>query len=251
MLNLLNTSVGDYLKENIVLTVVLALILAIIAVLCVIMIVLHVKAKKTGANEEIAIEENTSAPEEEQSVESPAEEKSEELVAETPQEPVAEEPVAETPQESVTEEPATEEPNEKTEEPVAEESAEKQPAEESEDDDKAVGFKSGKWIIRKTEEGKFTFTLYAANGSTMLESGKEYSSLSTAKQGIETYKKNFAGDNCKVVSTKPEQFVYKLTNANGMLLAVSANYTSKSSCESALESAKNYAINAPVEVVKN
>ena len=82
----------------------------------------------------------------------------------------------------------------------------------------------------------------------MLESSKEYSSRSTAKQGIETYKKNFAENHCKIVSTKTGHFVYRLTNANGMLLAVSPSYTSKSSCENALESTKTYAESAPVEV---
>ena len=37
-----------------------------------------------------------------------------------------------------------------------------------------VSFRDGKWIIRKTQEGKFSFKLYASNGGIMLESSKEW-----------------------------------------------------------------------------
>ena len=272
MLNLLNSAVGDYLKENPVLTAVLAIILAIIAVLCVIMIVLKVKQKKTEAAEKAALEAATEAPAEE-SAEQPAEEPAQESEAqEQPAEEKSEEPV-------VSEEKAPEESAESAEpvqkenaaaaakpakkekvEPVVQLAAKKpapakKPAvkkivkvEIKKEDERPAGFQDGKWIIRKTESGKFGFKLYASNGSVMLESGKEYSSLSTAKQGIETYKKNFADGNYTVTSPKSSSFVYKLSNANGMLLAVSSNYTSKSSCENALENTKTYALNAPVEV---
>ena len=242
MLNLLNSAIGDYLKENVVLTVILAIILAIIAVLCVIMIYLKMKQKNAEAAENAAPEAATEAPAEEQPEEQPSEEE--------PAEEKSEEPVN-------TEENAPEKPaEEKSEEPVnAEENASEKPAEEKtepkKEEEKSVGFQNGKWIIRKTESGKFIFKLYASNGSVMLESGKEYSSLSTAKQGIETYKKNFADGNYSVTSPKSSSFVYKLTNANGMLLTVSSNYTSKSSCENALENTKIYALNAPVEVANN
>ncbi len=85
----------------------------------------------------------------------------------------------------------------------------------------------------------------------MLESSKEYSSLSNAKKGIETYKKSFADNNCKIISTKAGHFVYRLLNANGMLIAVSSNYTSKSSCENALDSTRHYALNGPIEVISD
>ena len=247
MLNLLNASVGQYLKENIVLTVVLALILALIAALSCIMIYLQVMAKRKGDSAE---NDNTE--------EAPAEEltqKSEDDVQEREEPEAAEvEPVqAEQEKEPEQEAPAAE----KQEEPaaVAEQKETEEPAPKADsaavikEEEKPVGFQSGKWVIRKTEEKKYVFTLYASNGSVMLESSKEYSSLTTAKQGVETYKKNFAANNCKVVSTKPGHFVFRLTNANGMLLAVSPNYKSKSSCENALENTKAYASGAPVEVI--
>ena len=228
MLNLLNTGVGEYLRENVVLTVLLALILAIIAALSGVMIYLQIKAKKNAETEQTA-------------------EGAEHADGETPDEATDEaEEAKEEVKEEVQEAPVEE--SEKEEEKEQEPQAPAETATENQDEEKTVGFQNGKWIVSKTEEGKFVFKLCAANGSVMLESGKEYSSLSSAKQGITTYKKNFAANNCKVSETKTGGFVYKLTNANGMLLAVSAGYTSKSSCENALESTKAYAESAPVEV---
>lgn len=224
MLNLLNTGVGEYLRENVVLTVLLALILALIAALSGIMIYLQIKAKKTAEAEQTADGQENADGERTDEATDEAEEATEE----------------------VKEAPAEE--SEKTEEKEQETQAPAQPEPENKEEEKPAGFQNGKWIINKTEEGKFVFKLCAANGSVMFESGKEYASLSSAKQGINTYKKNFAENNCKVSETKTGGFVYKLTNANGMLLAVSAGYTSKSSCENALESTKAYAESAPVEV---
>ena len=290
MLNLLNTSVGEYLRDNVILTVVLALILALILVLSIIMIVLQMKAKKNGgAVENTEPEETAQEPQQEPEPENTQQEPAaqEEPQAVSQEAPVAEEEEtqaqeptessesadsAEEPGEKPQTEQAEETPAEPQEEPVVKEQAPKpakaepvvrlaakkptpakaatpKKSEEKKDDDKSVGFQDGKWVIRKTSDGKYAFKLYASNGSVMLESSKEYSSLSTAKQGIETYKRNFREGNCKIVSPKSGSFVYRLTNANGMLLAVSPNYTSKSSCENALENTKSYAKNAPVEVI--
>ena len=284
MLNMLNASVWEYLKENIVLTVVLAVILALIVTLCGIMIYLQVRAKRNEKTEPTAANdalESTPAPQENaepaaEEVQEPAPEKMQEEVKEEPapeevKETVTEEPAAEEVKETVAEEPAAEDAQEQGSEepkPVKKEKAEptvkiaekkptpaKKPAakkpikvEVKKEDERPMGFQDGKWVIRKTDSGKYAFKLFASNGGLMLESSKEYSSLTTAKQGIETYKKNFADGNCTIVSPKSGHFVYRLTNANGMLLAVSPSYTSKSSCENALENTKRYAKNAPVEV---
>lgn len=288
MLNLLNMTVWQYLKENVVLAVVLAIILVLIAALSVIMICLQVMSKKSAAKPEENTEVTATEEKAPETTEAPAAEvKEEPAPAEEPapevqEEPApAEEPVPEVQEETApAEEPAPEvqEETAPVQEPVPEVKEEPAPAEKpapkakpatraktapkvkpvfqkdsekKNDEDKSIGFQDGKWIIRKTEEGKFNFQLYASNGGIMLEGSKEYASLSTAKKGIETYKKNFEEDNCKIVATKTGGFVYRLTNANGMLLAVSSSYTSKSSCENALESTKRYALNAPVEVSKD
>lgn len=274
MLSLLNASVAEYLKENVVLTVVLALILVLIAVLSGIMIYLQVKAKKNGGAEETAQKNAETAAEEAKEAEAAAEEQTD-SPAEAEEEPTVE-PAAETAEEqtkSASPEEIAEEsfevkedtpakPAEKKEaKPEVKKTAPVKPAEKKEpkpetkaeekkdQEEKPIGFQDGKWIIRKTEEGKFSFKLYAANGGIMLESSKEYSSLSNAKKGIETYKKSFSDNNCKIIATKNGHFVYRLLNANGMLIAVSTNYTSKSSCENALDSTKRYALNAPLEIL--
>jgi len=254
MLYLLNAkSISEYLKENVVLTVVLAVILALIAVLSGIMIYLQVKAEKNAPAEEPVKEEETPVTEK---AEEPAKE---ETPAEAPAEELAKEAHAEKTAESSEkkEEPVKKTPAKKTTSTARKTTSSRSGAtakkttekEEKKVEEKPISFENGKWVIRKTPDGKFSFKLFASNGGVMLESSKEYASLSTAKKGIETYKKNFEENNCKIVSPKAAHFVYRLSNANGMLLAVSSNYTSKSSCENALESTKYYALNAPIEVI--
>lgn len=122
----------------------------------------------------------------------------------------------------------------------------KAPAEKKEN----ISFKDGKWLVTKTEEGKFTFALYANNGEKML-SGREYSTLASAKSGIETYKKNINGaGSFKVVQTKTGDFIYHLLDARGGMIAISADYKSRATCESAIESTKRFAMVAPVDIEK-
>lgn len=113
-----------------------------------------------------------------------------------------------------------------------------------------VSFKDGKWLITKTDSGKFMFALYANNGEKMLPS-REYSSLASAKTGIETYKKNInGGGTFKIVQTKTGDFIFHLLDARGGLIAISADYKTRSSCDSAIESTKRFAMTAPVDVEK-
>ncbi len=113
-----------------------------------------------------------------------------------------------------------------------------------------VTFKDGKWLITKTESGKFTFSLYANNGEKMLP-GREYSSLASAKTGIETYKKNIGGNGSfKIVQTKMGDFIFHLLDSRGGLIAISADYKTRARCESAIESTKRFAETAPVDVEK-
>ena len=92
MLNLLNTSVGEYLRDNVVLTVVLALILALIAALAGIMIYLQLKAKKNGNME---ASQNSEPLDEGDQTEEPATNPQEEPAAQTTQAVSYEESVTE------------------------------------------------------------------------------------------------------------------------------------------------------------
>ena len=105
---------------------------------------------------------------------------------------------------------------------------------------------SGKWVIKTTDNG-FAFDLYASNGEKMLGSG-EYTSLSNAKKGIETYKKNIAAGNFAPVRTKTGDYILQLLNANGKLLALGADYKDMERYRNAIESTKRFAETAPVEI---
>ncbi len=105
----------------------------------------------------------------------------------------------------------------------------------------------GKWIITK-KDGKFSFELRANNGEVMLTSSAPYSSLTNAKAGIETYKKNIEHGNFTVVRTKGNDFIFQLFNARGSLLANGSAYSTEANCKSAVESTKRWAAISPVEI---
>lgn len=107
---------------------------------------------------------------------------------------------------------------------------------------------SGKWFVTE-ENGTFTFELRASNGEKLLGGGN-YTSMTGAKKGIETYKNNIQNENFKIIQLKSGDFIYQLLNARGTLLSHSEAYKSKSSCESAVESTKRFAATASIEIAK-
>ena len=85
----------------------------------------------------------------------------------------------------------------------------------------------------------------------MLTSSVPYASLQSAKTGIQTYKTNIAkAENVQIEETKSGSFFVRILNARGALLANSADYKSRSSCESAAESIKRWATTDAVEVAE-
>ena len=48
----------------------------------------------------------------------------------------------------------------------------------------------GKFVISKTKNGEFTFSLKAGNGEVILTASESYTSLSGCKGGIESVRKN-------------------------------------------------------------
>lgn len=108
---------------------------------------------------------------------------------------------------------------------------------------------NGKWIIsaRTAADGEqvFYFELYASNGEKLLSS-EEYTTYIGAINGIETHKANIARGNFRVSLTKRGDYIYKLLNGNGQLLCLGEHYKTKRRCESAIESVKRFAKNAPV-----
>ena len=112
-----------------------------------------------------------------------------------------------------------------------------------------ASFRDGKWVVSKSETGRYTFELFASNGEMMIFSGKEYSSLTSAKSGIETYKNAMKNGYFTVTQTKAGVWIFRLFNDRHTLLATSSNYTSESNCQNAVESTKNFAKTAILEVI--
>ena len=108
---------------------------------------------------------------------------------------------------------------------------------------------TGKWIIRahtaEDFEQVFYFELYASNGEKLLSS-EEYTTYTGAVNGIETHKTNIEKDRFRISFTKRGDYIYKLLNGNGQLLCLGEHYKTRRRCESAIESVKRFAKNAPV-----
>ena len=234
MLNALN-SVLDYLKDHLVLTIILGIIAVLIVALIIAMIVIGTKAKK------LKKAEGEASPVEE---EAPAEEPA--PVKEEPKQEPA--PVAQkeepTPKEEPKKEPAPVKEEPKKEEPKKKEAQKKAPA-KKEEPTKPVA--TGKWIIRR-EGDKYSFDLVASNGEVMISSSVPYSTLSSAKSGIQTYKNNIAAGKFNITETKNGDFIFQLLNARGALLASGNAYRTRANCENAIESTKRWAQSDTIEV---
>ncbi len=108
---------------------------------------------------------------------------------------------------------------------------------------------AGKWLIY-AEGGKYAANLVASNGEVLLRT-EFYSALSGIKSGIETIKNNIAKDNFAISMDKNENYFFKLFSSSTRLLCISEGYSSKSVCESAIESVKRFAKTAVLEIKKD
>lgn len=97
----------------------------------------------------------------------------------------------------------------------------------------------GKWRIAETEDG-FVASLYASNGVLMLNS-EAYTTEKGAKNGIDTIKKNAENGIFQIKQDKNGRFNFKLFSLQKRLICIGASYPTRSSCESAIESVKNFA----------
>ncbi|MBQ9416898.1 MAG: YegP family protein [Clostridia bacterium] len=120
----------------------------------------------------------------------------------------------------------------------------------------------GKFLIRKTATGRFTFTLKAANGEAIATS-EAYNSKPSCKKGIESVMKNAPiakvedqtvadyqkekNPKFEIYLDKAGEFRFRLKAANGENIAVSEGYKVKASCLNGIESVRKNAKNADVE----
>lgn len=109
---------------------------------------------------------------------------------------------------------------------------------------------TGKYEIYP-EAGMFKFRLKASNGEILIVSNA-YTSIEGATAGIETTKKNIKIDNSSIITDKSGFSQFKFMTANGARVVVSGEYYNNlSAAQSALESAKKFALTAKTAVLES
>lgn len=102
---------------------------------------------------------------------------------------------------------------------------------------------TGKWRIVKTENGNFSAQLFASNGQLMLAT-EEVALEKSAKNAIESVKKNSLQGNFIIDRDKFGRFYYKLRNAQKSVICIGEAYDKLESCVSAIESVRRFALTA-------
>ncbi len=102
---------------------------------------------------------------------------------------------------------------------------------------------TGKWRIVKTESGNFSAQLFASNGQLMLAT-EEVALEKSAKNAIESVKKNSLQGNFIIDRDKFGRFYYKLRNAQKSVICIGETYDKLESCVSAIESVRRFAMTA-------
>lgn len=105
---------------------------------------------------------------------------------------------------------------------------------------------AGKFELYKDKAGEFRFRLKAGNGQTILAS-EGYKTKASARNGIESVKKNSADDNrFKRADTKNGKTMFNLTATNGQVVGTSEVYESAAARDNGIESVKKNAPGAEV-----
>jgi len=109
---------------------------------------------------------------------------------------------------------------------------------------------AGKFEIKTSKSGKFTFNLKASNGQTILSS-ESYDSRKGAEGGIASVKKN-AGNDARFErkTAKDGSAFFVLKAANGEPIGKSEMYKTKRSMENGIVSVGKNAPDAPVTDAK-
>jgi len=95
---------------------------------------------------------------------------------------------------------------------------------------------SGKFVLKKSKNGKFTFNLCAGNGQVVLTS-EQYNTKAAAKNGIKSVGKNCMDDSCfERKSAKNGKPYFTLKSTNGQTIGKSQMYSSNTSMEKGIRS---------------
>ena len=95
---------------------------------------------------------------------------------------------------------------------------------------------AAKFVLKKTDSGKFMFNLKAGNGETILTS-EQYNSKASAKNGIDSVKENSASEDrfeARTSSNGAPYFVLKA--ANGQVIGNSEMYSSEAAMKNGIAS---------------
>lgn len=120
----------------------------------------------------------------------------------------------------------------------------------------------GKFVISKTKNGEFTFSLKAGNGEVILTASESYTSLSGCKGGIESVRKNalshiedqteegfeeLTHPKFQIYLDKAGEYRFRLKAKNGENIGKSEGYKAKASCKNGIASVGKNAPDAKIE----
>ena len=120
----------------------------------------------------------------------------------------------------------------------------------------------GKFVISKTKNGEFTFSLKAGNGEVILTASESYTSLSGCKGGIASVRKNalshiedqtvegfeeLTHPKFQVYLDKAGEYRFRLKAKNGENIGKSEGYKAKASCKNGIASVGKNAPDAKIE----
>ena len=104
-----------------------------------------------------------------------------------------------------------------------------------------------KFIIEKSKNGKFKWTLTAKNGEVVLSS-QMYQSKASCKNGIDSVKKNSSVESrFEVLKSRNGKHYFNLKARNGLVIGSSQMYASAASCTKGHRSVTKNAKAAKIE----
>jgi uncharacterized protein YegP (UPF0339 family) len=105
---------------------------------------------------------------------------------------------------------------------------------------------SASFELKKSVDGQFHFSLHAADGASVLRS-ETYTTLASAKNGIESVRKN-AGTDSRYVFEKSAngKTYFNLKAANGQIIGSSPLFSDPHGARQAADTVKHHAATAPL-----
>ncbi len=106
---------------------------------------------------------------------------------------------------------------------------------------------AGKYLISKSKNGKFHWSLKAGNGEIILAS-QMYEALASAKNGIDSCRENGVKDGqFERAEAKSGEFYFNLLAGNKQVIGKSEMYKTAASRDKGIDSVKRNAADAAVE----